>query len=287
MVRWRTERRSTNVQDRRGQRPRLRTPMKMGGGLTIIIALIVLLLGGNPARLFQTSAGGGSMQTSQPRPPGGGDDEAQFMSAMLASTEDVWGALFQQSGTTYREPRLILFEDAVQSACGYSPSGSGPFYCPGDQNLYIDLDFFRQLAKLGGPGDFAAAYVVGHEVGHHVQQITGTSTRIRQLQQSSRRQADQNALQVLMELQADCLAGVWANHANRTRNILEPGDVEEGLRAAEAIGDDRLAENAGRRASPESYTHGTAAQRRQWFSRGLENGDPDGCDTFASAGVKL
>lgn len=263
------------------------TPMKMGGGMGLILLLIIVVLGGNPGSLFQTSPDAGSMQTSQPRPAPGDDDAAGFMSAMLASTEDVWDVLFRQSGATYAQPRLILFEDAVQSACGYTSAGTGPFYCPGDQNLYVDLDFFRQLAKLGGPGDFAAAYVVGHEVGHHVQQITGTSDAIRRLQQRARRQADQNALQVLMELQADCLAGVWANHANRTRQILEPGDVEEGLRAAEAIGDDRLLENAGRRASVESYTHGSAAQRREWLSRGLQNGDPDGCDTFASAGVEL
>jgi predicted metalloprotease len=263
-------------------------PLKVGGGAGLVLLLIVLVLGGDPGALLEMGQGGGPMETAQPGPePSADDPEAQFASAMLASTEDVWGPVFEQAGARYREPTLVLFTDAVQSACGYNTSATGPFYCPGDQNLYIDLGFFRQLAQMGGAGDFAAAYVIGHEVGHHVQQLTGISDRVRQAQSRARSQADVNGLQVLMELQADCLAGVWANHANRTRDILEPGDVDEGLRAAEAIGDDRLLRNAGRRVAPESFTHGTSAQRREWLSRGLRTGDWDACDTFAAEGIRL
>ncbi len=287
MVRWRSERRSTNVEDRRGMRPRMGTPLKMGGGAGLILLLLVLVLGGDPGSLLNVGEGSGRLETAQPRPPAGDDTEAEFMRRMLGSTEDVWSDIFRRSGVEYREPRLVLFDEAVQSACGFGTAATGPFYCPADEQLYLDLDFFRQLARLGGPGDFAAAYVVGHEVGHHVQQITGIADRVQLLQRSRRTEADRNALQVLMELQADCLAGVWAHHADRARNILEPGDVEEGLRAAEAIGDDRLLRNAGRRVSPESFTHGSAAQRRQWLSTGLETGDPDACDTFERSGVRL
>lgn len=289
MVRWRDRRRSSNVEDRRGRRaPRMGMPLKMGGGAGLVLLLIILVLGGDPGALLEMGRDGGPMETSQPGPePSADDPEAQFASAMLASTEDVWGPVFEQAGARYREPTLVLFTDAVQSACGYNTSATGPFYCPGDQNLYIDLGFFRQLAQMGAAGDFAAAYVIGHEVGHHVQQLTGISDRVRQAQSRARSQADVNGLQVLMELQADCLAGVWANHANRTRDILEPGDVDEGLRAAEAIGDDRLLRNAGRRVAPESFTHGTSAQRREWLSRGLQTGDRDACDTFAAEGIRL
>jgi hypothetical protein len=237
----------------------------------------VLVLGGDPGALLQTT-GGGAPPPAAPIPAE--DEAAQFISAMLASTEDVWSALFARSGATYREPTLVLFDEAVDSACGFGAAATGPFYCPADGKVYLDLGFFRELARLGGPGDFAAAYVVGHEVGHHVQSLTGIADRVRRGQAGSRSTADQNALQVRMELQADCLAGVWAHHADRTRGILEPGDVEEGLGAAEAIGDDRLARSAGRRVSPESFTHGSAAERRRWLLTGIESGDPDACDTF-------
>lgn len=281
MVRWRSERRSRNVEDRRG----LGTPLKIGGGVGgLVVLLLVLLLGGDPGAVIDVAAPEGTPgATGEPRPPPEDDEAAQFISAMLASTEDVWGALFQRAGATYRRPRLVLFEDAVDSACGFGTAATGPFYCPADEHIYLDLDFFRQLARMGGPGDFAAAYVVGHEVGHHVQRLTGISDRARTSQSRARSEAEANALQVRLELQADCLAGVWAHHANRTRRILEPGDVEEGLAAAEAIGDDRLLRNAGRRVTPESFTHGTSAQRRQWFLRGVETGDGDACDTFEGA----
>jgi len=278
MVRWRSERRSSNVEDRRGTRSGMGMPLKVGGGVGgIVVLLLVLVLGGDPGALLQTT-GGGAPPPAAPIPAE--DEAAQFISAMLASTEDVWSTLFARSGATYREPTLVLFDEAVDSACGFGAAATGPFYCPADGKVYLDLGFFRELARLGGPGDFAAAYVVGHEVGHHVQSLTGIADRVRRGQAGSRSTADQNALQVRMELQADCLAGVWAHHADRTRGILEPGDVEEGLGAAEAIGDDRLARSAGRRVSPESFTHGSAAERRRWLLTGIESGDPDACDTF-------
>ena len=278
MVRWRSERRSSNVEDRRGTRSGMGMPLKVGGGVGgIVVLLLVLVLGGDPGALLQTT-GGGAPPPAAPIPAE--DEAAQFISAMLASTEDVWSTLFARSGATYREPTLVLFDESVDSACGFGAAATGPFYCPADGKVYLDLGFFRELARLGGPGDFAAAYVVGHEVGHHVQSLTGIADRVRRGQAGSRSTADQNALQVRMELQADCLAGVWAHHADRTRGILEPGDVEEGLGAAEAIGDDRLARSAGRRVSPESFTHGSAAERRRWLLTGIESGDPDACDTF-------
>ncbi|MDX1394631.1 MAG: neutral zinc metallopeptidase [Gemmatimonadota bacterium] len=282
MVKWRSGRRSTNVEDRRGRRAptRMGAPIKLTGGMGILVVLAVLLLGGDPLALLD-AGGPAPIETSSPAGPVGEDDDAQFISVILASTEDVWGEIFRAAGLDYREPRLVLFTDAVESACGYNSSATGPFYCPPDEQIYIDLGFFRELARMGGPGDFARAYVLGHEVGHHIQNLTGINEDVRRRQQAAGSQADANALQVRMELQADCLAGVWAHHANRMRDILEPGDVEEGLAAAEAIGDDRLMRSAGRRVSPESFTHGTSAQRRDWLARGLREGDPDGCDTFA------
>jgi len=206
------------------------------------------------------------------------------LSSVLAMTEDVWDEIFLSNGSRYQPPTMVLFTDAVQSACGYSTSATGPFYCPPDQKLYLDTGFFDQLEAMGGAGDFAEAYVIGHEVGHHIQTLTGTSSWVRELQANARSEAQTNQLQVLMELQADCYAGVWANHANRRERVLEPGDVEEGLAAAAAIGDDRLQRRAGRSVSPESFTHGTSAQRRQWLDTGLRTGDVDACDTFGQAG---
>jgi hypothetical protein len=209
-----------------------------------------------------------------------------YLSAILAMTEDVWSGIFAASNEEYQEPILVLFTESVQSACGFASAATGPFYCPPDQNLYLDTSFFEELARMGGAGDFAVAYVVGHEVGHHVQTLTGISNRVRTLQQSAS-QNDVNQLQVLMELQADCYSGVWAHHANERLRILEPGDIEEGLAAAAAIGDDRIQRDAGRTVSPESFTHGSSAQRRQWLDLGLRTGDVAACDTFAEAGVRL
>lgn len=255
-------------------------PVKLTGGVGVLIVLAVVLLGGDPSELLQMSESAPVETGSPAGAPPADDDAAQFISAMLASTEDVWREQFSQAGATYTDPRLVLFTDAVNSACGFNTSATGPFYCPPDQQIYIDLGFFRELARMGGPGEFARAYVLGHEVGHHIQQLTGISDNVRRQQQAAGRGTETNALQVRMELQADCLAGVWAYHANRTRGILDPGDVEDGLAAAEAIGDDRLMRNAGRSVAPESFTHGTSRQRREWLERGLRSGDPDVCDTF-------
>ena len=286
-MRWRDKRRSTNIDDRRGQRV-ARPGLKIGGGMGLLLLLFVLFTGGDPSQILRLLAGGGGAPTA-PAPSqtsGTPDDEiGQFLSTVLASTEDVWTAVFRENGVAYPAPTLVLFDQAVQSACGFNTAATGPFYCPPDRQLYLDTSFFRELARMGGPGDFAIAYVVGHEVGHHIQNVAGTADRVRQLQGRSRSQADRNALQVLMELQADCYAGVWAYHANRSQRMLEPGDVEEGLAAAAAIGDDRLLRRAGQRVSPESFTHGSSEQRQEWLAQGLRSGDVDTCDTFGAAGI--
>jgi predicted metalloprotease len=209
------------------------------------------------------------------------DDAATFVSVVVADTEDVWTKLFSQAGQKYQAPKLVLFSDAVRSACGLASAASGPFYCPADRQVYLDLSFFSQLRKLGGSGDFAAAYVIAHEVGHHVQTLVGTSNKVRSMQaRASKTQS--NAIQVKMELQADCLAGLWAHHAQRDRKVLEEGDIEEGLSAASAVGDDHIMKSAGRRVHPESFTHGSSEQRMHWFLRGYKVGEYDACDTFAS-----
>lgn len=286
-MRWEKLRRSSNVDDLRGRRPmRPGIPLRLGrrGGIAMIVVLIVAYFVGGPEMLGLLLGGGGAgtgPAAVQPRATAPADDEAgQFVSAILASTEDEWAALFEASNERYAPPRLTLFSDAVQSACGFNTSASGPFYCPGDRRVYLDTAFFAELARMGGPGDFAQAYVIGHEVGHHVQTLLGTADEVRSAQARAGR--DANRLQVAMELQADCFAGVWAFHANQRSAILEPGDVEEGLAAAAAIGDDQLQRNAGRRVTPESFTHGSSEQRRQWFLTGLGSGDPARCDTFSS-----
>ncbi len=279
-MRWRDSRRSTNVEDRRGQR------MARGagiGGAGVVVVLIVILLGGDPSQVLQLLGGGagdGGPVATTPAAVPADDETGQFLRAVLGMTEDVWGEIFAASGEQYRPPTLVLFSGAVQSACGLSSSATGPFYCPGDEKLYLDTDFFDQLARLGGPGDFAQAYVIGHEVGHHVQKLLGTEARVRRLQAGARSSAAANRVQVAMELQADCYAGVWAKRANRRQQVLEPGDVDEGLAAAASIGDDRLQRGAGQAVSPESFTHGSSAQRQRWLRTGLERGDPNACDTF-------
>lgn len=282
-MRWRQSRRSRNVEDRRGTRA-ASGGVRIGGGLGLLIVVGVVLLGGDPRQVLQLLGGADVGTVSSPSTPVPADDEtAAFLSAVLGMTEDVWDEVFRANGATYRPPTMVLFTDAVQSACGYNTAATGPFYCPPDQKLYLDTGFFDQLAAMGGAGDFAQAYVIGHEVGHHIQTLAGTSAWVRELQ-STRSQVESNALQVLMELQADCYAGAWAWHANRRENVLEPGDVEEGLSAAAAIGDDRLQRRAGRAVSPESFTHGTSSQRQQWLQTGLRTGDIDACDTFATEG---
>ncbi len=280
-MRWQDSRRSNNVEDRRGQR------MVRGagiGGAGLVVVLIVMLLGGDPSQVLQLLGGaaddGGGAATAPADVPAN-DETGQFLRAVLGMTEDVWGEVFAAAGEQYRPPTLVLFSGAVQSACGLSSSATGPFYCPGDEKLYLDTDFFDQLARLGGPGDFAQAYVIGHEVGHHVQKLLGTEARVRQLQAQARSSSEANQVQVSMELQADCYAGVWANRANRQQRVLEPGDVDEGLAAAASIGDDQLQRGAGQAVSPESFTHGSSAQRQRWLRTGLESGDPNTCNTFA------
>ena len=277
MVRWRGRTRSTNVEDRRGRGVGI-----AGGGIGILVLLVLgLCFGVDPRALLQVAEQ--TQTTSQPGgpPPAPGEDPAaDFAATILGTTEEAWGRIFAERGATYQPPTLVLFTDVVRSGCGTASSQTGPFYCPLDQKLYLDLGFFNELARLGGPGDFAAAYVIGHEVGHHVQNLAGTADEVRSMQQQVGG-AEANALSVALELQADCYAGVWANHANRTGSFLESGDVDEGLGAAAAIGDDRLQRNAGRAVQPESFTHGSSAQRQQWLRTGLEFGNPESCDTFA------
>ncbi|HUP53325.1 MAG TPA: neutral zinc metallopeptidase [Longimicrobiales bacterium] len=285
-MRWKSSRRSGNIDDRRGS-PALRAG-GIGGGLGLVALVVVTLLGGNPLELLQLVGGAQESAPARPAQPDGAaptDEMGAYLSAILAMTEDVWSEIFAESGGEYQEPILVLFTGSVQSACGFNTSATGPFYCPPDQNLYLDTSFFDELARLGGAGDFAQAYVVGHEVGHHVQTLTGTSAWLRSLQEQSSSRAESNQLQVLMELQADCYAGVWANRANRQQQVLEPGDVEEGLAAAAAIGDDRLQREAGRAVSPESFTHGSSGERQRWLDAGLRTGDPAACDTFGEAGL--
>jgi predicted metalloprotease len=284
-MRWKDLRRSSNVRDVRGAGGgRSRLPIGrggIGGGLgTLAILGVVLFLGG-PDAVLQLLGGGGGVAPSgeQGRPLTADDEASDFVARVLGSTEDVWSALFRQQGQTYQAPELALFAGSVQSACGFASSASGPFYCPGDRRIYLDTTFFDELARMGGPGDFAAAYVIGHEVGHHVQTLLGTADQVRSAQQRAN-DVDANRLQVAMELQADCYAGVWAYHANQTANVLEPGDVEEGLRAAQAIGDDTLQRNAGRGVTPDSFTHGSARDRQRWLSTGLNGGDQAACNTF-------
>lgn len=280
MVKWRESRQSGNVQDRRGSRA-VRAG-GFGGGAGIVILVVYTLLGGNPMELLQVVGSGDGAPAGDAQADGvpPTDEMGAYLSAVLAMTEDVWGEIFARSGKAYREPTLVLFTESVQSACGFNTAATGPFYCPPDENLYLDTSFFEELARLGGAGDFAIAYVVGHEVGHHVQTLTGSADRARGLQQGSGSEEEKNRVQVLLELQADCYAGVWAYHANRRRRILEPGDVEEGLAAAAAIGDDRLQRRAGRTVSPESFTHGSSSERKRWLGEGLTTGEVAACDTF-------
>jgi len=279
-MRWEGGRRSENVEDRRGMRG---GPLGGVGLIGVLVAVgLAWLLGADPRQILQlfteTQVG---EQGPAPQTPGGSmDPQAEFVSVVLADTEDTWSQLLSQQGRRYQAPRLVLFTDAVQSACGFNSAAVGPFYCPPDQKVYIDLGFFRELdRRFGAPGDFAQAYVVAHEVGHHVQNLLGIAEKVRAVQ-SRATEADANALSVRMELQADCLAGVWAHHAHEQRKILEEGDVEEGLNAAAAIGDDTLQRRSQGHVAPESWTHGSSQQRVSWFTRGLKSGEVGGCDTF-------
>jgi predicted metalloprotease len=285
-MRWRGGRRSEHVEDRRGARLG-GSGLRLGGGGILLLLLGAWLLGLNPLQILTLLAGGGGSMTlpesSGPAPAprdAAADELADFVSVVLADTEDTWTALFGDAGARYEPPRLVLFSQVVRSGCGVAQSAMGPFYCPLDRTVYIDLDFYRELhERFGAPGDFAQAYVIAHEVGHHVQNLIGTAEQVRAAQQRAS-QAQANALSVRLELQADCYAGVWAHHADRTRQLLEAGDVEEGLAAAAAIGDDRIQRQTQGEVVPESFTHGSSEQRVAWFTRGLEHGSLARCDSF-------
>jgi len=278
-MRWQGRAGSGNIEDRRG----MGMALPVGGGIggLILVLLISALTGTNPTDIINSSpppsesvgtAGSDSLEN---------DPQAQFVSVVLKSTEEVWEEVFRQRGADYQEPRLVLFTNATQSACGVGQSAMGPFYCPSDNKVYLDLSFFRDLdTRFGAPGDFAQAYVVAHEVGHHIQTLTGVSERVHAMQQRTS-QREGNQLSVRMELQADCYAGVWGHYAAR-QNLLDPGDAEEGLRAAAAIGDDRLQRQSQGRVAPESFTHGSSEDRMSWLRRGLDRGQLEACDTFGT-----
>ena len=282
-MRWNDMRRSDNVEDRRGMSVG-GAGLKLGGGGLLLILVLSVLTGTNPLDLISGLEETGSppaIDSGTERKPPADDPQADFIRAVLGDIEDTWSRLFEQGGGTYQAPQLVLFSGAVDSACGQASAAVGPFYCPPDRKVYLDLEFFRELSeRFGAPGEFARAYVVAHEVGHHVQNLLGTSDRV-QRQRSRADQASANALSVRLELQADCYAGVWGYYAAR-RNLLEPGDVEAALAAASAIGDDRLQKQSRGYVVPESFTHGSSAQRVQWFRTGLESGDVRRCDTFAA-----
>ena len=273
---------SQNIEDRRGRRV---SRGVAGGGIgTLVIILLALFFGFDPRMLLQ----GNVQETYVPQAPAPqsqqasiNDEMRQFVARVLGSTERTWSEIFQSAGHTYQKPTLVLFSDAVESACGFAQAAAGPFYCGEDQKVYIDLAFYRDLRqRFQAPGDFAQAYVIAHEIGHHVQNLLGIMRKVQSLQsRSGEREA--NALSVRLELQADCLAGIWANYAHRERNILEQGDIEEGLNAAAQIGDDRMQRRARGYVVPEGFTHGSAQQRAQWFRRGITSGDLKQCDTFS------
>lgn len=274
------ERESDNVEDRRGLSGR---GIVLGGGgiVTVIIAIIYALLGGDPRQILQNVPQGGAPAGQlNPQQQAEQDQLAKFVKVVLAETEDVWRAQFTKMGKTYREPKLVLFSGSVQSACGSASASTGPFYCPGDEKVYIDLDFYRELrTRFKAPGDFAQAYVIAHEVGHHIQKLLGTMDRIDSMRgRASKEQL--NKLSVRLELQADFYAGVWAHHAQNMKHILEPGDLEEALRAASAIGDDRIQMATRGYVVPDSFTHGTSSQRAGWFRKGFKTGDIAQGDTF-------
>jgi uncharacterized protein len=279
-MRWRGERQSTNIEDRRGLSG---GKVAVGGGLgTLVIIIIALLFGADPRQLLEQvpSEQPSRVQTSRPQNPEE-EELKQFVAVVLGKSEDVWTQIFQQNGRQYREPTLVLFTDQVQSACGYMGAAVGPFYCPGDEKVYIDLSFYEELRRqFQAPGDFAQAYVIAHEVGHHVQKLLGISDRVTALQQRSS-EVQANQLSVRLELQADFFAGMFARYV-QNQGLLEEGDIDEALRAASAVGDDRLQRQATGRVMPDSFTHGTSEQRLRWFRRGYETGDMREGDTFAT-----
>ena len=283
-MRWDKGRESDNIEDRRGMSAGGKG--LIGGGIgTVVIALIALYFGVDPSVVLNEVGNLTPAQQQASSAPSSPEDERErkFMSIVLADTEDTWGELFKQSGSQYERPKLVLFSGQVESACGFAQAAMGPFYCPGDRKLYLDMSFFNDLAsRYGAPGDFAQAYVVAHEVGHHVQNLLGVADKVNAAR-SHASEAQGNALQVRMELQADCFAGIWAYHADQARHILEAGDVEEALAAASGVGDDRLQKRARGVVVPESFTHGSSEQRMRWFGIGAKTGDPKQCDTFKTS----
>jgi len=286
-MRWTGGRRSENVEDQRGRGV---SRGAIGGIIGILVIVVIgLLAGTDPVTILGAVIGesGSSLEGFTPSAPlsAADNESADFVSVVLADTEDTWQVIFQQQGRVYQQPRLVLFSGGIDSACGFAESAMGPFYCPADQKVYIDLDFYRELKdQLGAPGDFAQAYVIAHEVGHHVQYLLGTSEDVQRLQSRSN-EVEANRYSVMLELQADCYAGVWAYHADKTRQVVEAGDIEEAMNAAAKIGDDALQKQSQGYVVPDSFTHGTSAQRMRWFNAGLVSGDIDSCDTFNAAVV--
>jgi len=280
-MRWRDQKESSNVEDRRGVRP----GRAVGGGIGIVfVVIIAMLFGVDPGQLIQMfEETVPSEQNSQVQPRRPEEDElAKFVSVVLADTETTWNELFRRMGKTYKEPKLVLFSGSVDSACGFAQSAMGPFYCPGDHKVYIDLRFYQEMKqRFKAPGDFAQAYVIAHEVGHHVQNLLGILPKVHMMQQQVDK-VEANRLLVKLELQADCLAGVWGYHAGNTRKLLENGDAEEALNAASSLGDDRIQKQIQGYVVPDSFTHGTSAQRAGWFRRGFESGDISMCNTFSA-----
>lgn len=280
-MRWLGRRESSNVEDMRSGGG---NGFKIGGGLSIIAIIFSLIMGKNPLDLLNGQMGGGDPAQEQTSPTGPPTDEqGKFVSVILADTEDVWTEQFKKMGKTYQDPHLVLFRDQVQSACGNASSATGPFYCPGDAKVYIDLSFYDELKnRFNAPGDFAEAYVIAHEVGHHVQNLLGISEKMDQMR-GRLSETEFNKMSVRLELQADFLAGVWAHYDQKMHNVLEDGDIEEALNAANAIGDDRLQKQSRGEVTPDSFTHGTSAQRMKWFKKGYETGDINQGDTFNTA----
>ncbi len=278
---WRGRRRSANVEDRRGLGGHKGL---VGGGLgTIVLVVLFMVMGGDPQVLLNMFDSGSMVSQGPSQPVNQENDElAEFVSVVLAETEAVWHQLFLDQGLQYRDPKLVLFTGQVNSACGFASAAVGPFYCPGDEKVYIDLAFFQELEqKFKAPGDFAQAYVIAHEIGHHVQNLLGITQEV-QAKRQRLSESDNNKLSVMLELQADYLAGVWAHHAHRTQNILEKGDLEEGMRAASSVGDDRLQHQNQGYVVPDSFTHGTSEQRMRWFLKGFKSGDMNSGDTFTA-----
>jgi predicted metalloprotease len=281
-MRWIGRKQSTNVEDQRGS-----TSKKVvGGGCgTIIIVLIIWMLGGNPLEFLSNTQVGEQSSVSEYQGTAEENEMAQFVSVVLGDTEDVWHLLFQQSGNTYREPKLVIYTEAVQSACGYSNAATGPFYCPADEKVYIDLSFLQEMQRrFQAPGDFAAAYVIAHEVGHHVQNLLGINDQV-MAYRGRVSQREFNQLMVRLELQADFFAGVWAHHAERINKILEEGDIQEAMNAASAVGDDRIMKQTQGYVVPDAFTHGTSEQRMRWFLKGFQTGDMNQGDTFSASSL--